>query len=39
MRYAEYVIPGYVLTGAVVGGYWVWVVARLRRARKVSPDE
>lgn len=45
MNYANYVIAGYVLTAGVVAGYWLWISARLRRARRiptveqVSPDE
>jgi len=33
MRYAEYVVTGWVLTGAVLGGYRLWLAARTRRAR------
>ena len=35
MRYAEYVVTGWVLTGAVLGGYRLWLTARARRAREV----
>jgi hypothetical protein len=32
VRYAEYVVTGWVLTAAVVAGYWLWIVRRTRRA-------
>ena len=32
MKYAEYVVTGWVLTAAVVAGYWLWMVRRTRRA-------
>jgi len=34
MRFAEYVITGWVLTGLVIGGYWLWIVRRIRRAER-----
>ena len=39
MRFAEYVITGWVLTGAVLGGYWVWIVQRTRRAERSLPAD
>jgi len=35
VSYAEYVVTGWVLTGAVLGAYWAWLVVRTRRARDV----
>ena len=32
MSYAEYVIPGWVITAAAIGAYWLWVVRRTKRA-------
>jgi len=32
MKYAEYVITGWVLTAAALGGYWVWILRRTKRA-------
>ncbi|MET0895235.1 MAG: hypothetical protein ABWY80_05235 [Acidimicrobiia bacterium] len=32
MKYAEYVITGWVLTGATLGAYWLWIVRRTRSA-------
>ncbi len=32
MNYAEYVVTGWVLTGAAIGGYWLWIVRRTKRA-------
>ena len=32
MRYAEYVVTGWVLTAVVLAGYWAWIVRRTRRA-------
>jgi hypothetical protein len=34
MQFAEYVITGWVLTGAVLGGYWLWIVRRTKRAER-----
>ncbi|HEX9466939.1 MAG TPA: hypothetical protein VGA11_00885 [Acidimicrobiia bacterium] len=39
MRFAEYVITGWVLTAAVLGGYWVWIVQRTRRAERSLPAD
>lgn len=36
MRFAEYVITGWALTGAALGGYWVRLVVRTRRAERVG---
>jgi hypothetical protein len=38
MRFAEYVITGWALTGVVIGGYWLSVVRRLRRAERSEPE-
>jgi hypothetical protein len=38
MRFAEYVITGWVLTAVVIGGYWLWIVRRTRRAEQSLPD-
>ena len=32
MRYAEYVVTGWVVTGAAIGAYWLWIVRRTKRA-------
>ena len=34
MNYAEYVITGWVLTGVVLGAYWLWIVRRTKRAEE-----
>ncbi|HZP30203.1 MAG TPA: hypothetical protein VFC99_14715 [Acidimicrobiia bacterium] len=39
MRFAEYVIGGWVLTGAVLGGYWLRLRQRIRRAERTLPPE
>jgi hypothetical protein len=39
MRFAEYVITGWVLTFAVLGGYWFWIVQRTRRAERTREPE
>ncbi len=38
MRFAEYVIGGWALTGGALAGYWLWIVRRTRRAERVDPD-
>jgi hypothetical protein len=38
MRFVEYVITGWTLTGAVIAGYWFWIVQRTRRAERSLPD-
>jgi hypothetical protein len=38
MRFAEYVITGWVLTAAVIGAYWLWIVRRTKRAERSLPD-
>jgi hypothetical protein len=38
MRFAGYVISGWALTGVVIGGYWLSVVRRLRRAERSGPE-
>jgi hypothetical protein len=38
MRFAEYVITGWVLTGAVLLGYWVRLMRRTRRAERLDRD-
>jgi hypothetical protein len=35
MRYAGYVITGWVITAAVLTLYWARVVVRTRRARRI----
>src|SRR5947207_4929650 len=32
VNFAEYVITGWVLTGVVLAGYWLWIVQRTKRA-------
>jgi hypothetical protein len=39
MNFAEYVITGYALTGVVLGGYWLWIVQRTRRAERTQEPE
>jgi hypothetical protein len=39
MNFAEYVITGYALTGVVLGGYWLWIVRRTRRAERTQEPE
>ena len=36
MRYAEYVIGGWAITGAVLLGYWLRLVQRTRRAEELD---
>lgn len=38
MRFAEYVISGWVITGAVLLAYWVRLVRRIRRAEHLDTD-
>ena len=38
MRFAEYVITGWVLTAVVLGTYWLWIVRRTKRAERSLPD-
>ena len=38
MRFAEYVIGGWVVTGAVLAAYWARLSTRIRRAERVEPD-
>jgi Heme exporter protein D (CcmD) len=38
MRFAEYVITGWALTAVVIGGYWLWIVLRTKRAEQSLPD-
>ena len=37
MRFAEYVITGWVLTGVVILCYWLSIVQRTRRAERSLP--
>ena len=37
MKFAEYVITGWVLTGVVVFAYWLSIVQRTRRAERSLP--
>jgi len=39
VNFAEYVITGWVLTGAVLGGYWLWIVHRTKRAERSRGPE
>jgi hypothetical protein len=39
MQFAEYVITGWVLTGVVLGGYWLWIVRRTRHAERSQERE
>jgi len=32
VKFAEYVITGWVLTGVVLAAYWLWIVRRTKRA-------
>jgi hypothetical protein len=34
MQFAGYVITGWALTGVVLGGYWLWIVQRTKRAER-----
>lgn len=36
MKFAEYVIAGWVITGAVFLGYWLNLVRRTRRAEQLD---
>jgi hypothetical protein len=36
MRFAEYVIGGWSLTGAALAAYWVRLVVRTRRAERLG---
>ena len=38
MRFAEYVIAGWVLTGAVLAMYYLRLNRRIRRAERVDND-
>jgi hypothetical protein len=38
VKFAEYVIGGWALTGAVLAAYWVRLVRRIRRAERLIPD-
>jgi hypothetical protein len=38
MRFAEYVITGWVLTGVTLGAYWLWIVRRTKRAEESLPS-
>jgi hypothetical protein len=38
MKFAEYVITGWVLTGVVIGAYCLWIVRRTKRAEQSLPD-
>jgi hypothetical protein len=37
MRFAEYVVGGWSLTGGVFVAYWLWLVRRTRRAERSLP--
>ena len=39
MRFAEYVITGWVLTFVVLGVYWLWIVQRTKRAERSRESE
>jgi hypothetical protein len=38
VKFAEYVIAGWAITGAVLAGYWVRLVQRTRRAERLQTD-
>jgi hypothetical protein len=38
MRFAEYVIGGYVLTGVALAAYWLRLEQRIRRAERSLPE-
>jgi hypothetical protein len=38
MNYAEYVVTGWAITGAAIGGYWLWIVRRTKRAEASWPE-
>jgi hypothetical protein len=38
MKFAEYVIGGWAITGAALAGYWVRLVRRTRRAERLQTD-
>jgi hypothetical protein len=38
MRFAEYVIGGWAVTGAVLAVYWVRLSTRIRRAERAEPN-
>ena len=38
MKFAEYVITGWVITGGVLLAYWVRVVRRTQRAERLNRD-
>ena len=39
MNFAEYVITGWVLTAVVLGGYYLWIVQRTKRAERSRGPE
>jgi hypothetical protein len=39
VNFAEYVITGWVLTGVVLGVYWLWIVQRTKRAERSRGPE
>ena len=39
MKFAEYVITGWVLTFVVLGAYWLWIVQRTKRAERSRGQE
>jgi hypothetical protein len=39
VRFAEYVIAGWALTGAVLCAYWIRLNVRIRRAERLDADE
>jgi hypothetical protein len=38
MRFAEYVVTGWVLTGVVLAAYWLRLLRRTRRAERLDHD-
>jgi hypothetical protein len=38
VRFAEYVISGWVITGVTIAAYWFWIVRRTKRAEQSLPD-
>ncbi|MGH9137503.1 MAG: heme exporter protein CcmD [Acidimicrobiales bacterium] len=39
MRYAGYVLSGYGISAAAIGGYVVWMLRRGRQLSRQVPDE
>jgi hypothetical protein len=39
MKYAEYVIAGWVITGVAVLAYWLRLIQRTRRAERLDREQ